>query len=223
MLWALELGPHHSGKDGGEIRPAVPPSRQLPAVVGHLLPQLRGARWPWLPPHLRLSMKPREASSPGAWSKLWPSTCPYLLLCWGGGVRGTGQEDREEGQTLPSREREHISILAHLLPPPASPCLSGPRVQGSPCSSSPPHIPPRTTPRAPHRATLRWPPSCPGHCREGEVPCLDLHFPSAPGAGPHSPRAPGALHSVPSKCWPEASQGCSQQHVCAEDSICPDC
>lgn len=136
MLWALELGPHHSGKDGGEIRPAVPPSRQLPAVVGHLLPQLRGARWPWLPPHLRLSMKPREASSPGAWSKLWPSTCPYLLLCWGGGcgaqARRTGRRDRlyqaERGSTSPSlptcslHPPPHVcqglgSRALHALPP----------------------------------------------------------------------------------------------------------
>lgn len=42
---ARDSGPGPQWRGQGEIRPAVLPSRRPPAVVGHLLTQLRGARW----------------------------------------------------------------------------------------------------------------------------------------------------------------------------------
>lgn len=74
---AQDSGPGPQQQGQGEIRPAVLPSRRPPAVVGHLLTQLRGARWRRLPPHLRPH---REASDPSASAHGLPAPRPRPAL-----------------------------------------------------------------------------------------------------------------------------------------------
>ena len=74
---ARDSGPGPQWRGQGEIRPAVLPSRRPPAVVGHLLTQLRGARWRRLPPHLRPH---REASDPSACAHGLPAPRPRPAL-----------------------------------------------------------------------------------------------------------------------------------------------
>lgn len=205
---ALELGPGHSGEDGGEIRPAVPPSRRPPAVVGHLLPQLRGARWPWLPPHLRLPMRPREAPSPEAWSGLSVSTCLSWPLCWGGGggiqspqSRLAGRRGRKD-RLWTAEIQGRIPILAHL-PPHACPSSRGPgpSMLSLPGTPSPPHIPRLLTAlwSHPQGHSPCWPLGYPRCCREGPSPGPSLSLRSH--CRPTLSGASGALHGLPTKCW----------------------
>ena len=116
---ARDSGPGPQWRGQGEIRPAVLPSRRPPAVVGHLLTQLRGARWRRLPPHLRPH---REASDPSACAHGLPAPRPRpaLMLPPASVLGGQGRAPtslqkgtvREEWSTI----FEHLHVLMTLYP-----------------------------------------------------------------------------------------------------------